>query len=260
MRDRTVRIITLWTLALALPLSICSGQNGRGDPIDQITSLRAAVLADPYDADQVAALAELREAHDQQRLRSLAALAEGLDAYLAGRYDQAAEHLRAAMRSPQTVELADHVSLVALADLAAQCEGQARPDVCDRCGGTGSADCHACSASGQQRCPECKGRGEIRQRIAVQGKRKTRYLPSNREKTCPTCQGVGVVTCQICGGQGLLGCDQCQGALGQPLGTPILGDYTRESIQKTIAIARHLADGGLDLYSPSALEVSPKLQ
>ena len=108
-------------------------------------------------------------------------------------------------------------------------------------------DCKLCGGAGIKLCPACKGSGR------QEGRSASRFAP------CPTCRGTGAATCGACGGRGGATCTGCQGP-GQPTASRVgLRPSEVRRLAELIAIARHLRDGGLDLYSPDALHPSPQM-
>lgn len=65
--------------------------------------------------------------------------------------------------------------------------------VCHTCKGEGKAKCPACSGLGYTACERCHGRGDIEERMEIDG-----GLPRLSHKRCPTCNRKGYAICKQC--------------------------------------------------------------
>lgn len=253
-------------LALALSASAAAPPATGTTPAapDEARTLAGKLLANPGDTDTRARLAALRTRGQQDRIDALDALALGLEAHLDGQAAQAAPNLQKALQCPYAVMLANSVlSTTTLADLARPYtarSGSATPSpattpaggVCPKCGGLGWVDCTAtaCMGSGTKNCSTCRGTG-----LGAPNRMGGSTIP----RPCNPCNGSGAEKCPTCNGNGTLGCDKCGGA--PPAGPATATGPSRsvEEIRTIIVMARYLRDGGLDLYSRTAKECSPKI-
>ncbi len=261
MRSRTGHIVRRIVCGVALCMIVASAGHTEttSNPDTELAELSKSVLADPNDTVALEKLADLRSRQSERRRLAFGDLAEGLQAYIDGRYAEASLALTSAAESQDVLDLADAILLTGLAELTEQCRLGDHGPTCEKCGGTGLADCRKCKAATWLRCTACKGSGTIQQRPPRRRARKARSRKTIPTTICRACNGRGAITCAVCSGQGTTQCDACPGTLGRPLGTPAIGTNAQRAIEKTIAIARHLSDGGLDLYSPKAFKVSPRL-
>jgi len=231
--------------------------------LDQrIAALSTKVIADPLDAAAVQQLTALRAEQAKERREGLDALVNGLEAYLAKDYGKAATHLAKAAAASGVADIANVALLTSLDDVLKDCRTRrpsasataSRPKVCPICGGSGEADCPKCSGAGWLLCKACKGKGTTKQ-VRNFGTRSSTY-----NAPCTRCTGRGEFQCPTCGGKGVVDC-KCKGKQPDataPSGPAALQSNAAEAIRKTIEMAKHLRDGGLDLYSPRAFEPSPK--
>jgi len=214
----------------------------------EIRALSDKVLADPGDAAAVQKLAKLRPEQAETRREALRSLEVGLEAYLSGEFAVAAQELKKAARSPEAVYLADKLLLSPVREIVADSEKRSAKssDVCSACGGSGWADCpgSGCYSSGVTPCATCRGLGRGRK----------------TGRPCPGCGGGGEVTCPKCLGAGLVRCPTCRGGETGGAERTWVGSNAAEAIKKVISMARYLRGGGPDLFSPGALEPSPKLR
>ena len=216
----------------------------------QLDRLSRQVLADPLDATAATRLGALREQQDQRRSEGLTGLADGLGGWLIGSRIGVAPALTRALASPDVTELADRILgpvALTLDQIVRQWAGFGETGVCPDCGQTHQADCTACDGAGFLLCRDCRGRG-------VRPKTGNR----SREEACSTCRGTGAVRCGSCQGKGTVKCQTC--AKETPAGgASSLPTDQRTAVERLAALARYLRDGGVDLYTPRALEKSPQM-
>ena len=217
------------------------------EPGREIAALAAKLLADPLDAAAADKLGRLRQRQAQACKEAIEALVKGLDAYMAQRPDSASRDLSRAAQVPEVAAMADRALQSPLAALIKKCAKEsgaadvpAAADVCESCGGTGRADCPACHGAGEQLCPTCGGHGK--------------FTRSSGTCTHPKCGRSGVLQCEQCQGKGVVRCNECEAKA-----TGFLAEAQVLAIRTTMAMARHLSAGGIDLDSPGALKTSPKL-
>lgn len=243
-------------LALSAPAAAPPATGTTPAAPDEARILAGRLLANPGDTDTRARLAALRTRGQQDRSDALDALALGLEAHLDGQTAQVAPNLRKALLNPYTVTLANSVlSTTTLADLARPYTGRPGPATtspattpagggCSKCGGLGWVDCTAtsCMGSGTRICSTCRGMG-----LGTGG------------RPCARCGGRGAEECPTCLGKGTIGCDKCAGSPPAGPATATVPNRSVEDIRKLVTMARYLRDGGLDLYSRTAKECSPKI-
>lgn len=222
----------------------------------QVAALAKRVLADPLDASVRDRLAELRR---RQRVRDRAAyqaLAQGLKALLEGGPELASPALRKAATSPRASALTEALPSPLERILKELDEAQSqpgRPKICQKCGNTGQADCHAsgCYGSGMTNCPKCKGAGVVRP-VAPGLK-----VPLDLQ-LCEDCGGTGSIRCENCGGAGWVRCTACNSRPADGSRPWGVAHAEAQKIREVIARARRLARGEIDVYGPEALKSSPK--
>jgi hypothetical protein len=232
---------------------------------DETQSLIDKLLANPADVAARSRLTELQQQKRQERADALDALALGLEAHLDGRIAAAAQNLQKALECPYAVALANAVLSTTLADLARPYAVAARSTMatpstrttstvgpCPRCSGIGWTDCRVCASTGVKPCTVCRGTGS-----GPAGRTGT----SSMRAGCNRCSDRGADDCTVCRGRGVIACVSCGGSV--PAGPPSPSASTganrsTEEIRKVISMARYLRDGGLDLYSRSSKDCSPK--
>jgi hypothetical protein len=236
-------------IALFCWISILPGQQGDlSDKLDdEIKDLCRVVLSRPEDAPARQRLAELRRQQQQQRGEALDALVKGLNSYAGYQLRSAEQNLTKAMQSKYVRDLAGAVLGTGIEDILAQCDTHGRaPTQCRLCFGSHLASCRDCDGRGVLCCRSCQGKGEGPDR-----KRRTRYVSFG---ICEKCQGLGWIECPTCRGEGFVACERCAARDG---GTAA---NTRQAIDRLIAIANYLRNGGIDLVTPDALKCSPRVE
>ncbi len=219
--------------------------NASGDLADEIKDLCTIVLSNPIDSAAHRRLAELRGQQLHERRQALNALARGLTFYIDRRLQSAMPELSKAMQSRYAVDLANSILLTPLEDVLEECKKYKRPKTrCPACLETRWAVCRDCSGAGATVCRECRGGG-------LAGGRFSRARSSGE---CEGCQGSGHFECRDCDGEGFVRCTRC---VARNAG---MGANEREAIEKLIAMAVYLRNGGVDFFTHDALKCSPRLQ
>ena len=219
---------------------------------DQISRHRAVILSNPLDSDARVRLTDLRVRERQQRREALDGLAAGLQAYLDGKRLGVKVGLTKAVRSPFVPGLTEAELRLPLAEILESGRRIQQSGPCVLCGDTNEVDCNACEGKGLKTCSLCKGWGLRRDR---DGKRSS---PLARAIMCDQCKGAGALPCAQCKGRGVVSCRKCAMVKAQNAASETgPGPDQSKAIEKLIALARYLRDGGVDLYSPRALEPSP---
>ena len=180
----------------------------------------------------------------QHRRQSLNALARGLGSYVDHRLQSAIPDLSKAMQSKYVVDLANSVLLIPIEDVLEQCRKHDKPKTrCPFCLDTKLAVCRHCGGAGVEVCRECRGTG-----------RPTRVSRPGGSRQCVGCRGSGCFECGNCTGEGFAPCKRCAPKDGG------MGANEREAVEKLIAMAIYLRDGGVDIFTQDALKRSPRLQ
>ena len=219
------------------------------DITPRIETLRQTLVANPADRAVRRELSALLNHRRERTLRSLLFLSEGLQAYIAGGSHAARGWLSPIKQSPEawaTIQAFSGVSV----EQVFKADGElAEESLCPRCGGTGRQNCRRCTGTGARTCRKCGGWGKASKDVSI-----------DPNAPCSECDAFGVVACDACRGYGVVRCDTCAGTglTGSDSG-PKVDPKTHAMLQETSAMARHLANGGLDLYSANALKCSPKL-
>ncbi len=222
----------------------------------RIAETTKAVLADPLDSAAQSRLKSLRDEQRRHRGDCYDQLVRGLEAYLQGDRSTVVKALTAAKASGRVMSLTRQLAR-SIDELIAESRGGRpvanRPKVCTECGNTGVTDCLAgigCMGSGTMRCATCQGKGVAK--IPVPNSPNVFITTS-----CRVCRGSGMVTCTFCKGTGRAPCKRCASKpKSLPLSAPSQAFAT--AVKKIIAMARHLNNGGIDLYTSRALAPSPK--
>jgi len=224
MRMRIIILIGLATVVAAAATP---------DAPEQMRQLTARVLADPLDAAAQKQLLQLKEQREANIRTGFGALARGLEALLQGDAGRAVEQLETAAALPHARHMAESMLPRGLADYIKQNKGKAARPLCPDCGNSGIRSCPApsCFGTGAVYCKACRG-------YAITGTRR-----------CKKCNGIGATPCPTCQGAGLKPC-HCS--------RPFTAEEST-AIRQTIARARHMHQGGLDLDAPGALERPPAL-
>jgi hypothetical protein len=252
-------MVLLTGATLALVLSLAGTPAGGGavavrDLDREIAAAAKKLLANPADASAATALADLRRQQKDARAKALEALARGLAALRDGRPAAASPDLKTALECPGVTAMANAVLLKPLESYAKMSAQPAPATVgpCTFCGGVGSVDCtDTLCQGGVKVCTQCSGRGVV---------------PDTRRRAgaaavtmnCPTCSGAGAVDCKTCGGKGVMPCPKCRGSTATTAATGGLGSTEIAAINETIDKAMYLRAGGTDLWSPAAMQPSPK--
>jgi len=203
------------------------------DAPERIRQLTARVLADPMDAAAQKELLQLKRQREAEIRAGFGALARGLEALLQGDAERATKHLETAATHPPVRHMAERILPHPLAEYIKQSKGKAARPLCPHCGNTGIRACPApsCFGTGGVYCPACRG-------YAITGTRRCKKCRSVGATKCPGCQGAGQIPCN---------CTQ-----------PFTNEETT-ALRQTIAQARHMHQGGLDLNAPEALARPPAL-
>jgi len=224
---------------------LADSSNSLGDSEDEIKDLCTIVLSNPIDSAAHRRLAGLRRQQLQQRRQALNALARGLTFYIDRRLQSTMPELSKAMQSRYVVDLANSILLTPLEDVLEECKKYKKPKTrCPSCLETRWAVCKDCSGSGATVCRECRGMGLAGGRFSRPG--------SSGE--CEGCRGSGYFECGECAGEGFVRCTRC---VARNAG---MGANEREAIEKLIAMAVYLRNGGVDFFTQNALKCSPRLQ
>jgi len=196
--------------------------------------------SNPFDLPLSKELATKSEQQEHQQQDALINLREGLIAYMNGHYEAAKQRLNKARQSEYVETWADSELLTPLEDIHKKCE-KALQDMstCKKCDGSGLVACDACYGSGWTPCPQCRGKGKV----------------SNGRMSypCKNCKGRGYEICKKCNGKTFKKCELCTAKAG-------IGSHEKEAIESVLAKAAYLTNGGIDLFSPEALEPPPKIQ
>ncbi|MHC4167120.1 MAG: hypothetical protein ACYSWQ_09205 [Planctomycetota bacterium] len=223
---------------------LADSANASGDSEDEIRDLCKIVLSNPIDSAARRRLAGLRRQQLQRRRQALNALARGLKFYADDRFQSTIPDLSKAMQSKYVVDLANSVLLTPLEDVLEECKKHEKPKTrCPSCLDTKGAVCRDCSGSGVGICPECRGKGTA-----------GRFSRPGSSGQCRACRGSGCFECSDCAGEGFVPCKRCAPKDGG------MGANEREAIEKLIAMAVYLREGGLDFFTQDALRCSPRLR
>jgi hypothetical protein len=211
----------------------------------EIKDLCRTVLSDPTTIIERKKLSELRKQHQQQRRRALDTLVRGLNSYINYQYKLAMQDLNKATKSQYVVELANSVLSTSLEGILDECKKQEkRARLCKSCFHTGTVACGECKGLGAGICVSC---------VAVSAV----WNPSLRRwhirpmssKACQVCRGLGWFECKGCAGNGFVRCKKCGST----------GGNERKAVEKMIIMATYLSDGGINFFTPDALDCSPRL-
>ena len=264
MRQPGLPVVGCIGLVIGLAL-LCVGSpaaqeasNAPNDVEVRIEALAKTALSDPINSAARTDLAKRRAEQQQKRRQALEALVKALKAYADKQPELARDDLKTAMEDRYVVDLANSVLLVRLEEIASRCARRTDkvPTQCRLCYGSGWKMCRKCMGVGVTVCRQCYGRG------TMPGPTGPGVFPPQRGQTvqgrvCDRCRGTGTFECPECGGRGFKKCD-CAAAKAKPRAD--IGVNEREAIEKVIAIANYLRQGGIDYFSAHALECSPKLQ
>ncbi len=226
------------------PFLLSVRANALSNPEDEIKDLCKIVLSNPIDSAARRRLAGLRRQQLQQRREALNALARGLNFYIDHRLEATIPDLSKAMQSKYVVDLADSVLLTPLQDILEECGKHRKPRTrCPSCLDTRWAVCRDCSSAGVDVCRECRGMG------------RAGYLSrTGSSGQCTNCRGSGYFECNACAGEGFVSCRRCAPEDGG------MGANEREAVERVIAMAIYLRDGGVDFFTQDALKCSPRLR
>ena len=221
----------------------------------RIDEICMRILAEPAElglGDEIE-VHGLRKQLAEGQKRGYEGLVNGLKAYLDGRYCDGAEYLTMAAEVSSVAKFADDRLDGGFGAILARCDAKCKAGVCEECGGSGVDDCGVCAGVGWKVCRRCRGQGRI---TANDSRRQRGSVEAAGPVTCQLCSGLGVVKCEKCGGKGMAVCDK----IGQPGHDAVyLKPADKLRIERVIAEAKYLLGGGIDVFTPGALEMAPRV-
>ena len=242
-REYAICFITV-VLSCYASFLLADSANALNDPEDEIKDLCKIVLSNPIDSAARRRLTGLRQQQLQRRRQALNALARGLNFYIDRRLQSTTPELSKAMQSKYVVDLANSVLLTRLEDVLEQCRKHKKPKTrCPSCLDSKWAVCRDCGGAGAGTCQECRGTG-----------RAGRFSRPGSSGQCRVCRGSGCFECSECASEGFVPCKRCTPKNGG------MGANEREAVERLIAMAIYLRDGGVDFFTQDALKCSPRLR
>lgn len=266
LRIRGVSVRTIGWLALLCLIVHSSGTPGAPPPptagpapaaatpaerAKRVSELARKVLNDPFDNKAIGELDRLRREQRRARLVALDRLSKGMAVYAKHGAGAAAMAMRDVLASPSVLALANANFSRSIQDIlkglsAPATSRPARTGRCSKCADMIEVDCPICRGLGAIGCSRCGGRGQGR----------STGSPYSSVRDCVSCGATGMVACKKCGGTAVVPCPTC--AKKTPGLTGAVDPIEADAAKRLSVMARHLRQGGVDLYSPDALKASPK--